>query len=424
MNLGTRMDNGERSIVPGVGRSRGEKGGELAVRRIGKIEVENFKSLVNFKIELPHFSCLIGLNGAGKSTVLQFLDFLSQLVRGNMKGWLSDRRWKATDLKSKLTKKVNIDFRVYFIFEDGAQAGRWEGTYSPSKNHCTKERIDLHDFVLETTSDEMTAFSTTRPAPAPWSDWNSRITFSYEGSILSALRDEVLPPSIRECKKMLGDVKSLELLTPEYLRQRTRESSGSLGLGGQNLSAFVHEMTGQRKSQLIGKLMEAYPRLQGLNARALRSGWKQLEISESYEGGEAGFFPTMTTEARHVNDGMLRLIAILAELQSDHQFLLFDEIENGVNPELVEFVLEALVASPKQVVVTTHSPMILNYLEDDTARNGVIYLYKTRTGHTRAVPFFSIPSLAEKLTVMGPGEAFVDTNLTALGNEIETMRAR
>jgi ABC-type multidrug transport system ATPase subunit len=126
----------------------------------------------------------------------------------------------------------------------------------------------------------------------------------------------------------------------------------------------------------------------------------------------------MTTQARHINDGMLRLIAILAELQSDHPFLLFDEIENGINPELVEFVLDALVTTEKQVMLTTHSPMILNYLDDDTAAQGVIYLYKTKEGHTKSIHFFSIPSLKKKLAVMGPGEAFVDTNLTQLAAEI------
>jgi ABC-type multidrug transport system ATPase subunit len=133
---------------------------------------------------------------------------------------------------------------------------------------------------------------------------------------------------------------------------------------------------------------------------------------------ESGFLPVMKTEARYVNDGMLRLMAILAELQSEHRFVLFDEIENGINPELIEFVIDKLVNAKQQVLVTTHSPMILNYLDDETARKGVIYLYKTAQGCTKSTPFFSIPSLAKKLTVMGPGEAFVDTNLTKLADEI------
>ncbi len=122
-----------------------------------------------------------------------------------------------------------------------------------------------------------------------------------------------------------------------------------------------------------------------------------------------------------MNDGLLRLIAILAELRTKHRFVLFDEIENGINPELVEFVLDSLVNAEQQVLVTTHSPMILNYLEDDIAAAGVIYLYRTPDGRTQAVPFFSIPSLKKKLTVMGPGEAFVDTDLLSLGAEISAM---
>ena len=65
--------------------------------------------------------------------------------------------------------------------------------------------------------------------------------------------------------------------------------------------------------------------------------------------------------------------------------------------------------------------MILNYLDDEVARKGVQYLYKTSQGHTKSIPFFSIPSLKKKLDVMGPGEAFVDTNLTELAAEIAGM---
>jgi len=361
------------------------------------------------------------MNGAGKSTVLQFIDFLSQLVRGDMMGWLNERKWKSADLKSKLTGKEDEDvkFCVRFVDEQGNPAGRWEASYSLENRRCTQERIDLLDHLLKIKKDNIEITDVRKGSLVSYP-----ITFDYEGSILSALKEEFLPPSILECKNLFCEVRSLDLLAPERLRQRTREAFGSLGLslglGGQNLSAFLHEMNSQKRLALVEKLNGTngpYPHLQGLNAKSLQSGWKQFEISERYEG----LVSTLNTEARHINDGMLRLIAILAELQSEHRFLLFDEIENGINPEVVEFVLHELVTTPKQVMVTTHSPMILNYLEDDVARKGVLYLYKTRFGHTHSIPFFSIPSLAEKLTVMGPGEAFVDTNLTLLSEEIESI---
>jgi predicted ATPase len=183
------------------------------------------------------------------------------------------------------------------------------------------------------------------------------------------------------------------------------------------LAAFLYEMRDQRFQELIERMKRAYPRLDEIDVKPLKSGWKQLEIHENYGGRP------LVTEARHINDGMLRLMAIFAELESGHRFLLFDEIENGINPELVEFVIQALTDARQQVVVTTHSPMILNDLDDETAKSGVMYLYKTAAGDTRSVPFFSIPSLREKLTVMGPGEAFVDTNLTELSDEIACLAA-
>lgn len=384
--------------------------------RICKFEIDNFKSLLDFEIELPKFTCLIGLNGSGKSTVLQAMDFVSHLVHGNVKDWLGPRRWKSSELKSKLSRKVNIEFSIGLEDNNHQQCGTWQGTYSTNKNRCVKERLVLSDYSLEIKTDRV--FLTKKETEeAKYRE----ISFDYQGSILSALREDTLPPSVRNFKQLLREVKSLDLLSPEHLRQRTREAAGDIGLGGQNLSAFIHAMKVEDRNKLVDELRRVYPNLQNMYARPLRSGWKQMEIVESYQGADSGFFPTMTTESRHVNDGMLRLIAILAELSSNNNFLMFDEIENGINPELVEFVIGKLVDARQQVIVTTHSPIILNYLDDETARKGVIYLYKDKHGHTHSIRFFSIPSLAEKLNVMGPGEAFVDTNLTELAGEIKAM---
>ena len=383
--------------------------------RIRKITADNFKSLVGFSLDLANFNCLIGLNGSGKSTVLQFIDFLAQQVRGDVKGWLKERSWRPNEIGSRLTAKKNVDFSVELIDSEGADVS-WRGTFNTSQLRCTAETIQTPEALLEVNKSKL------RIAIDGQELLTEPISFSYEGSVLSQLRRAQLPLTVARFRDYFASVKSLDLLSPEYLRQRTRESEGSLGLGGRKLSAFLYELEVRPNyRQLIEQLRRAYPQLVNLHTKSLQAGWKQLEIREQYEGQKPGSVRQMTTEARHVNDGMLRLIAILAELQSDHRFLLFDEIENGINPELIEFVLDALVSAEQQVLVTTHSPMILNYLSDEVAKAGVIYLYKTPQGATETIPFFSIPSLAEKLTVMGPGEAFVDTNLTALGEEIEAM---
>jgi predicted ATPase len=386
--------------------------------KITSLHVENFKSLVDFDLNVPKFTCLIGLNGSGKSTVLQFIDFLAQQMRGEIDKWLEVRGWKTGELKSKLTTKKTIEFEVGFDTGNPNIPGRWRATFNPHQLRCTSEEIEVGGARLEVSEGKLLIEPHGVSLSLGSDSDKSTIPFKYQGSVLSQLRDKRVGKELMQFRRFVATIHSLDMLSPHYLRQRTREAAGSIGLGGQKLASFLHELGTPKLRQLLKRLEKVYPQLSALHARSLRSGWKQLEITESYAGEGSGFFPTMTTEARHINDGMLRVIALLAELQSDHPFLLFDEIENGINPELVEFVLDALISTNQQVMVTTHSPMILNYLDDQTAEEGVIYLYKTEEGHTKSIRFFAIPSLKKKLAVMGPGEAFVDTKLSELAAEI------
>jgi predicted ATPase len=383
--------------------------------RIQSISAHNFKSLFDFTLDLAKFNCLIGLNGTGKSTVLQFIDFLAQQVRGDLKGWLEERHWTPKELTSGFLPRRVIEFSV--ILRSNDENDRfWVGNFNAKHLQCHMEKIETPRASLEVANGNIRIVDKTNSHHQE--RLNEKIAFSYEGSVLSQLREDILPPPLVEFKHFFMGVKSFDLLSPENLRQRTRGAGDSIGRGGRRLSAFLHELGAKGRAQLAAQLKKAYPQLETLGTKALRSGWKQLEIQESYGDKK------LVTEARHINDGMLRLIAILAEIQDErHDFLLFDEIENGINPELVEFVLDALVSAPQQVMMTTHSPVILNCLDDEVARAGVIYLYKTDRGHTRSIPFFSIPSLDEKLKFMGPGEAFVDTDLTALADEIAEVAA-
>jgi predicted ATPase len=372
--------------------------------RIRSIEVGNFKSLVKFQLNLQHFTCLIGLNGAGKSTILQFIDFLGQQIKGDINAWLDLRQWRPTEVLSALTPLKSLSFEVSLL-DDRDRELLWKASFNPARGHCTTETIRAHDAQLTVSNGH---YSITRQRQ------NEKIPFDYQGSIISQLRGDILPKSLQQFKEFFLSSESLDMLTPEYLRRRTRSADGSLGHGGRNLSSFVYELGLPGRRALSTTLRKVYPRLRGVYAKALRAGWKQLHITEIYKD-------KLRTEARHINDGMLRLIAILSELASSHGLIQFDEIENGINPEIVQFVIDTLLSAPQQVVVTTHSPMILNYLDDDTARDAVVYIYKTARGYTRAIPFFAIPSLKDKLEIMGPGEAFVDTNLTALDQEIVTL---
>ena len=108
--------------------------------KIKHIKVDNFKSLINFELSLAKFSCLVGLNGSGKSTVLQFFDFLSQQVRGDLSGWLKKRQWEASDLNSKLTTKRNISFEILLTLDPNIEI-KWSASFNRHTLCCTTEHV-------------------------------------------------------------------------------------------------------------------------------------------------------------------------------------------------------------------------------------------------------------------------------------------
>ena len=371
---------------------------------INEIQIDNFKSLSGFSMKLDKFNCLIGLNGSGKSTILQAMDFLARLVYGRMDEWLAERHWEKSDLNCKLTKKQNISFEISVDLEQW-QGLIWKGEFNRQKLYCSSEMISLAGKALLKVSDGKYAINGGVSVP---------VAFDYQGSILSALKEKELSNVLRLFRDDISSLKSMDLLSPHLLRQRARSSEKDLGLGGEKLSAFLHELSGKNRERLEDYIQQYYPQFSRYHTSSLKSGWKKLSVQEKF-GQQA-----IETEARHINDGMLRILAILAQTLAEHSFLLFDEIEDGINPELIERLVEQLVDAPQQILVTTHSPMILNYLEDDIAIKGVQLIYKNRQGFTRAKAFFEIASMTEKLKVMGPGEVFVDTELVKLVDELTT----
>lgn len=372
---------------------------------IKSVRIVNFKSLAAIQIPLGRFNCLVGMNGAGKSTVLQALDFLSQLMRGDVQGWLDSRGWTAADLKCKLRKENNITFNVSFETSNGGVL-TWIGVFNRFDLRCSHESAYLGDGknapILLRLGGQTYA----------WEGKESQnIAFAYQGSILSALKDSELPLPLLEFRDALRRVRSLELLSPDKLRKSARVSEHDIGAGGEKLSAYLDNIKGAQKLRLVGLLQKFYPALVDFKITSQRSGWKKLSVFEQFGNQK------LETEALHLNDGLLRILAMLTQADAARSLLLLDEIENGINQEIVEILVDTLLQSPQQLLVTTHSPLLLNYLPDDVAREAVQFLYKTPQGETRMCRFFSIARLSAKLDAMGAGDALVDTDLKLLTAE-------
>jgi predicted ATPase len=383
-----------------------------------RIYLDNFKSLVDFSlppkkdpVSLSSFSCLVGLNGSGKSTVLQAFDFLAQLPQGNIDDWLEKRKWKAEELTTKNSKKFIIAFEIVLHFQ--GKEGVWKGAYNIRTKRCTSETIfEDGKRILSVNEGKLSLFSAENKSPISVKE------LIYQGSILSVYNlDEKKYPAVKAVREFSNGMKSLELLNPQLIKSRSR-SAEDVGFGGEKLTAFYHSLTADVKDIIQTELQTFYPRVQKIVSSSLRAGWKTLTVEESFETETKG---NLETETIHLNDGMLRILTIITQMQTSHTCLLLDEIENGINPELVEQLMDYLVKGKKQVMVTTHSPMVLNYLDDDIATKGVFLIYRTAAGHTRCARFFNSTLAKNKLSLLGPGEVYVGTSLDEIAQELEVQ---
>ena len=371
---------------------------------ITEICIRNFKSANLLCLEFGKFNCLIGMNGVGKSTILQAIDFISQLMIGNMQGWLNSRLWVVQDLNCKLCKESNISVSAVYKTQSGRTAV-WAAGFNRHSLCCYQENFFL---VRENEEIGDAIFDLNSRGYRVSGKDRQTVTFTYQGSILSQLKDSELTPELIEFRDALRNIRTLELLSPHLLRKRSRNDEKDIGAGGEKLSAYLHNIKGDARIHLLALLKQFYPNLIDFRVVSQRAGWKKLMVTEQF--GEQ----KLETEATHLSDGLLRILAVLAQAESNHPLVLLDEIENGINPEIIEKLVDMLVNAKQQIIVTTHSPMILNYLEDKIARESVQFVYKNPQGGTKARKFFSIPDVGQKLEFMGAGEAFVDTNLTEL----------
>lgn len=379
---------------------------------IRSITIRNFKSLVDVSIDLQKFNCFVGMNSAGKSTILQAIDFISQQMRGHLDFWLEDRGWESKDLYSKTgTGKASAQLLfLEVVWQSGACSVVWQGYFNRTLMRMTKESIHIDGKMYLEVQDGK--FRTHDKSEEP-------IPFEYTGSILSALKDTIISEEIIHFRDTLRNIRSLELLSPHLLRKRSRSEvkPSGVGIGGEKLSGYIDTLTNENKIQLLIILRKFYPQIQGFRISTSKGGWKRLIVEERF-ADQNNEDVICETDAGQLNDGLLRILAVMAQVESEKgSVLLLDEIENGINPQIIEKLVDVLVNAQAQVIVTTHSPMILNYLDDDIARKSIQFVYKSSQGHTRVRRFFDIPRINDKLEVMGPGEAFIDTDLQLLTQE-------
>jgi len=373
--------------------------------RLQSVRIRNFKAIVDSKVvRLGALTAFIGNNGAGKSSLIEALETYQTIVRDGldiaMQRWLGieHARHKGQEAKERRGELVNpISFELA-IGTSPRKVRRVElaANNDPAANRMfiAQERISLLDGTwLE--RDKIGAMQTYGPGR----------------SLLSA----PMPDFAEESRHIL-DWQFLTL-SPERMglpvpQQRTG-GGVRLARDGSNIADFLLDLRRQDQNAFDGiveTMAYVLPYAKDIqpsltSSEIERKAWLQLT--------EADF----KVPGWMLSTGTLRLLALLALLRHPNppSLIVVEEIENGLDPRsihlLVEEIRNAVLDGATQVILTTHSPYLLDLL----TLEHLVLVERDAKGQPRFLRPADNENLQRWATDFAPGKLYTMGNLAGGG---------
>ncbi|MCT9931376.1 AAA family ATPase [Planotetraspora sp. A-T 1434] len=373
---------------------------------ITRIEIDGFKSFLDFALDVPPFLAVIGRNASGKSNLLDALVFAAAVARGDrLLDAVVSARGDATSLFHRRADGTVVD-RMRFALEfslsredlDARSPEEDAGYFPTSWRYEVELRLvpQPRREVLRVVSEVFSPFGSPRfpengrrfPPPAVQVATRSRDHLlipdrerqvgEYEDNYL-----DWVPGSI--CAEELNSVMVLrleptELARPSPLGHEVTLSPVGAGLAGY-LQGIVEATVSEDHPEGVLPLIKA--RL----TRLVREVTDFDLVTDPHRGDVRLRFASRHHtgfEADQASDGTLRILAVLAALYDPRRrgLLAVEEPENGVFPERLRDLIEITRQevhdrdwlrswrapndeAGAQVLVTSHSPVLLDVVPRD-----------------------------------------------------------
>ncbi len=393
---------------------------------IKSLEIEGYRLLDQFRADLGPLTVVIGANATGKSTLQDFLSFLSAAMERPVNTVLAERGGIGSVLTAREGVK-NLGWRLIFVrppnnlvwstlfpFDKATEieysasiSGEVPSLYGAvprsellrgSRGHGKSERVlkllEFRDGACKVYDDETGLRADFRRPAGP-----TRDPFSYAeqpataGSLAaqarrravqaegpSLLLAEVRSPARHRSVSSLRDFLAAWCFYPGFdvgprspIRVQSADVTTTTRLGpqGANLATVLHTILTRREHKreaedLKSWLRSAYPDFDDFTVEPAVGAMGKVTLRWHDRGLNRDLWPL------ELSDGVLRFLCLAAALNDPlpSPLVVIDEPEVGLHPGLFPILADMLRAAAEQtqVLVTTHSPDLLNCFRlDDVA---------------------------------------------------------
>jgi predicted ATPase len=372
---------------------------------ITRVEIDGFKSLRGFSVDLEPLTAIVGPNAVGKSNLFDALQILSRLADTDVTAALGAGRGSRLEQFSRMQggeTGARIGLGVDLLLSPSTAAGALPQTRFRYWIELSRERTPagLDKIVLEgerleamaqaddawiarhadlapfarygepgvrvsmvedvspLSASRRTLQWTSNPATAP-----SRLTMGTLGMEQSFLAYHLgisgpLPALVEAVGDALRGFRFLQLEPTKLRLPSDRAAPTTLASDGSNLPTALAALAPEVRAEIRADLARLVPSFKSFD---VVSHDDELRIEVELTSGQR-------LPARVLSDGTLRLLALFLLLRSASPgtLIAIEEPENGVHPGSLRGLIEELVdattprgALPPQVLLNSHSPALV-----------------------------------------------------------------
>jgi predicted ATPase len=394
---------------------------------ITKLTIDGFKSFRHVEMNLGKLNLLIGPNASGKSNFLDALRVLQGICRGLTVDEVLNAKATGSGGSSGSSGSSGVEWQsirggssnAAFRDRHGEGAGAsdphitlsttstesfpadpvcYSVRFSPVRARILSERLSVGSrSVFESESQGVSEFGKLR---GRFHDDTGLKEGLFDGS-LSAVNQFL--PRFAELKNVGGTIADcilsliyMQQFQPDtqQLRQRgyaPRRKVIRMGDHGEDFAALVDSLSGQDRSAYVSWLRQLSP--------------VEADDIVIKEGAAADVMFGLQFRGQDVmtpvlSDGTLRFALIAGALfQHPLPLLALEEIENGLHPARLRLLVELLKSRSQdgkpQIVATTHSPLILDWLSREDYDSTFLFAQDEESGESTITPLSQIPRFLE-----------------------------
>jgi predicted ATPase len=384
---------------------------------ITRVEVDGFKSLQRFALDLEPFSALIGPNGAGKSNLLDALSLLSRIAAGDLATAFHEGRGRIREQLSTADAGPaergpgpigQVELAVEMLLVDPSAGADLPDPLATRLRYELTIQLLVLPSGVERFAVRREALVPIKAGADPWIDRHPELVplvrygevpwlLSYGDSPSElAVSDPSMPqsfhrgpsviqapvetaflarpglwarsPHLHAAAEELQRIRVMHL-EPRLLREPSERAAPAMTAEGAHLATALAALPREAQARVRAVLVGLLP---GFWTADVVAGDHTFHIEVELTDGRR-------FSSRVLSDGTLRVLglATLLEASPPGALLAIEEPENGIHPSRVRALLDLLrdatfsspaagvtLPAPRQLLITSHSPVVLSSLMD------------------------------------------------------------